>query len=89
MSGETSGVVAVDAAGNEGAAIGSDFLGFALRYHSKEPIIANIVVILVVATPLILGILRYINKQKQSQVEENKNILHYSVLMEKVKKLKK
>jgi len=64
----------------------SSFWEFALKFHEKEPIIANIVILLVVSTPIVAMILRYLNQRKRSQVEDNKNIKHYAVLMEKVKR---
>jgi len=77
------------AVGTGVANVDPEFWDFALKYHEKEPFIANVVILLVATTPIILGVLYLISKQKQSQVDDRKNILHYQTLMTKIKGNKK
>jgi len=50
-----------------------------LAYHDKEPLIANIVVLIIVSTPVLLGWFGVLKIKAQEQTKKNKNILAFKL----------
>ncbi len=61
------------------------FFDFALSYHEKEPIIANIIALSVPATIITLIIANNLKHKRNAQVQDKKNIMNYMLNLEKNK----
>jgi uncharacterized paraquat-inducible protein A len=54
-----------------------------ITFHADEPIIANIVIVATVLTPIYMATLNFLNKQKKMQIEGKKNIMAYQLQKQK------
>jgi len=61
------------------------FFDFAIKYHDKEPIIANIIALSVPAIIIILIIVNYLKHKRDSLVQDKQNIMNYKLKYEKIK----
>lgn len=50
---------------------------FALKYHEEEPIIANIIVLSIPSIIALFVVLRHLDKKRNHQVQDKKNIMNY------------
>jgi len=57
----------------------SGFWDVLLAYHDKEPLIANVAVLIIVSTPILLGWFGYLKAKAQEQTKKNRNILAYKL----------
>lgn len=59
------------------------FLTKAIELHSRTPLIANIIILITFATPLIIATFRYLNKRQAMQLQENTHIRDHEFRMKK------
>jgi hypothetical protein len=50
-----------------------------IGFHASEPVIANMVILAVVFTPMYVATLAFLSKQKKMQIEGKKHLMTYQL----------